>query len=196
MGIQRTNGFTLLEVLVVMLLASMIALLMMEALSYVYTIQQRVAASTERMQTKAMVRDWLRGVLKGIQPDYPHGGHLFQGSADTLSGLTTTPLVPGQYGLSPFALALEHDDLNDQTQVFYVASNQKIELMRVPGGDAHFAYQDREGTVHANWPPPLGLWPQTPALIRLESSEMTLMVTPEGPHQPPLKQNAFFGGSP
>lgn len=183
------RGFTLLEMLVVLIITSLAAGLLMEASTHVLGLQQRLNAQLERLRGPALSADWLRQVVQGLQPDYDDGAHRFTGTARGFAGLTTNALSGAYGGLEPFAVVLQHDAATDTTTLRYApgagagavagrmadalpedvnGAGRAVVLLRWPGNAQRLRYWDDKGAPHEDWPPPLGQWPPLPRAITLE----------------------------
>lgn len=161
------RGFTLMEMLVVMLLTAMITAVLFQGLQQVIGLQKRFGAELYDTQQGAMIRQWFRRVINGLLPDYPNGRHLFRGEAKSMTGLTLTSLMdePGQ--LLPFTWRIRFDPLQEQSQLTYGKNSSSQVILSWPGRSGHFSYYDQQGNAHDTWPPPFGDWPQIPAVIEL-----------------------------
>lgn len=178
-------GFTLVEMLVVMVLTAMITTLLMGGLSLVHRLQSRFGPEIFNSQHGAMYADWFRMTVNGLMPDYADGEHRFKGEPDRLSGLTLSPLDQPDGTLAPFAWALRFDPQLGQTQLVYGDSPDSPPILAWPGNEGRFSYVDQQGDVHTSWPPPFGSPAQLPAAIRLEmpvdQSPQWLVAVPLGP---------------
>ena len=180
----RQRGFTLLEMLVVMILVSLISATLIQAMGYIFDIQQRAGNQTWRMQEKSMSEDWFRQTVEGLQPDDQDGKNKFMGDDHQFSGLTTNSLTENYGGLSPFSFSLHHDYQSGSTRLAYGAKDDDPAILFWNDEAIKFVYIDAKGDPHDSWPPALGLWPQLPSLIRLEGTKFTLVAAPSGPMEP------------
>lgn len=213
-GVPR--GFTLVEMLVVLIITSLAAALLMQASTHVLGLQQRLNAQLERLRGPALSADWLRQVVQGLQPDYHDGVARFSGTARGFSGLTTNPLSGAYGGLEPFAVVLQHDAATDTTTLRYapgagpgaVAARMAdalpeggptVALLRWPGNAQRLRYWDERGGPHEDWPPPLGQWRPLPSAITLEGdadgagAPWLVVATHQGPLWPQLRPRDVIG---
>ncbi len=181
---ERNAGFTLLEVLVVLVILGMASTILLQALGQVYRLQTRFGTQLAQSQGGAMFADWYRQVIQGVQTDVIGGAGVFKGSESELSGVSTTALTTEYGAPTRFTLTLNHDGGSDLTQVVYSSSSSRMNLMSWQGGGtARFVYQDEKGERHDQWPPPSGQWPQLPKLILLEwraDTPQLLVAVPRG----------------
>lgn len=161
-------GFTLVEMLVVLLIVGMVSGLLFEGAAQLVSMQARLERQLTGLRGEALRADWLRQVVQGLQPDYADGKQIFKGSPRAFSGLTTNPLSAGYGALQPFAVTLTHEAADDSMRLSYGSGNKATVLLSWPGGRGRLSYTDDVGKTHEEWPPPLGLWPQLPRAITLE----------------------------
>lgn len=161
-------GFTLVEMLVVLLIVGMVSGLLFEGSAQLMGMQARLDSQLTRLRGEALHADWLRQVVQGLQPDYVDGKQIFKGSPRGFSGLTTNPLSAGYGGLQPFAVTLTHDAAPNSMLLGYGSGGNASVLLSWPGDQGRLRYLDDRGEAHEDWPPPLGLWPQLPSAITLE----------------------------
>jgi len=150
------RGFTLVEMLVVLLIVGMAGSLLFEGAAQVMNIQARFGSQLASLRDEALRADWLRQLVEGLQPDYAEGKQVFKGSPRGMSGLTTNPLSAGYGGLAGFALVLQQDTARAETVLRYGADKDAPEILRWAGDQGRFIYSDYKGELHEAWPPPLG----------------------------------------
>lgn len=187
--ISRPRGFTLVEMLVVLLIVGMAGSVLFEGAAQVMNVQARFESQLARLRGEALRADWLRQLVEGLQPDYPDGKGVFKGSPQGFSGLTNNPLSADYGGLAAFALVLKYDQTRNETVLRYGAEKDAPELMRWVGDRGRLRYSDNKGELHDNWPPPTGFWPQLPTAIYVEGwrdgAPWLAVATPYGPTLPP-----------
>ena len=197
-NICTSRGFTLVEMLVVLLIVGMASSLLFEGSAQVMAMQARFNGQLERLRGESLRADWLRQVVQGLQPDYPDGAHTFKGSARGFSGLTTNPLSTSYGGLAAFAVELQRDTLHHEMVLRYGNNKGAPELLRWKGDQALLRYVDATGEAHDAWPPPLGQSPQLPAAIYLEggtdTGKVVVIASPNGPTAPIQRARDFFKG--
>lgn len=198
---RRRKGFTLLEMLVVLIIVSMISGILFEALGQIYKLQSRFGVHLAETQQGAMYNDWYRQIVQGIQNDYNLGKDTFKGSSNSFTGVTTSPLSLDYGTPTGITLSLEYNSQNETTDLLYLASDHKTRLSSWPGQHStKFIYVDDKGERHDVWPPEFGLWPQLPDMIMLQyqkdGEQQFLVAAPRGPKEakPPIQQ--FLGESP
>lgn len=160
------RGFTLLEMLVVLVLISLISMLLFEGVSYVLHLRSGFLGQLEDSQKGVLQEHWFRSTSSAIVTDYQKGAHIFKGNERQFSGLTIAPLDNVTGMPSPFAWQLKYS--NGITTLDY--QNSRGESWRVSrwlGDEGHFRYMAADGKWHRKWPP-FGLQSaQIPRMIRL-----------------------------
>jgi len=189
-GSQR--GFTLVEMLVVLLIVGMVSGLLFDGTAQLMGMQARLERQLTRLRGEALRADWLRQVVQGLQPDYEDGKQIFKGSPRGFSGLTTNALSAGYGAPEPFAVTLAHNAAQNSMLLGYGNGRNASVLMSWPGNRGRFLYLDDRGEAHEDWPPPLGLWPQLPRTITLEGERdgapWLIAAAHFGPTSPVMRQ--------
>lgn len=102
---KTTTGFTLLEVLVVLMLLSMVTGALFEGLSYTMGVRRGILTRLYRQRSGILQSFWLRSVLSGTVPVAPPREGEFSGTLETISGVSIGTLggisgAPGQYSMT------------------------------------------------------------------------------------------------
>lgn len=190
----KSSGFTLVEILVVLIIVGMVSGILLQALSQIYRLQGRFGQQLAQSQEGAMYANWFRQVIQGLQTDYPQGKDIFRGTETSLQGLSISPLSSdGAAGPTSIALKIVHDGSSEITQLQYESGSQKTPLFVWPGNKGgKFSYVDAAGERHAQWPPALGQWPQLPTVILLQTpqgaDQQLLAAVPSGSKEPKQRQ--------
>ena len=189
----NSSGFTLVEILVVLIIVGMVSSILLQALSQIYRLQGRFGQQLAQSQEGAMYADWFRQVIQGLQTDYPLGKDIFTGTETSLQGLSISPLSSdGAAGPTNITLKLVDDGNGAVTHLQYESAGQKTPLFVWPGkAVGKFIYVDAEGERHAQWPPALGEWPELPTVILLQTlqggDQRLLAAVPRGSKEPKLR---------
>lgn len=161
---KRKRGFTLLEVLVVLVLLSLISALVFEILNQTASLRGQFLETLEELQQGVIREHWFRSSVSALTPDYPpeegvgvvfqtRKPQLFQGKETEFTGLTISALdnnigIPTTFG---WQLAFE----NNETILRYKNSDEHWwEVMRWEGNEGFFSYQALDGSWHKTFPLP------------------------------------------
>ena len=197
MSRSQSRGFTLVEILVVLIISGFIVTILLQSLHQVFRLQTQFDNEIFHTQNGAMYADWFRQSINGLVPDYDGGKQKFRGEQRSMSGLTLAPLDRETGTLTPFVWRLEFDARADQTRLVYGDANDKaaLQILRWQSNNGRFIYVDVENEAHDSWPPFLGRWPQLPSAIYLESGEAKqlrlLVATPRGALTPPQQRKVL-----
>lgn len=187
------RGFTLLEMLVVLVLTGMISTLLFQALQQVFRLETHFGRELFNTQEGEMHVQWFRQTVNGLVPDQPTGRDRFKGTGREIAGLTISPVDTMPASLVPFAWRLHFDAGSGQTQLRYGLADSAPVVMEWPGNSGRFVYYDGKDDAHDSWPPAMGKWPQLPKAIFLETmsplDKRVVVAVPRGPDEPLPRQS-------
>ncbi|WP_334021624.1 PulJ/GspJ family protein [Alteromonas sp. S015] len=155
---RAERGFTLLEMMVVLVIVSLISVLLMQGFSFVIGLQERIRVQLVTVQNVELKEQWFRLVTRAIIREDTAPDDRFQGDNNQFSGTTLQPLhnklgVPTQV-----QWRIEYDGEN--TSLFYSeADEEPIRIISWRGREQSFQYLDEEGVFHDEWPPEDSLMP-------------------------------------
>ncbi len=189
------RGFTLLEMLVVLILTGMITGILMQGLHQVFRLQTHFSRELFNTQQGEMYTEWFRQSVNGLMPDYADGKHKFKGSQREFSGMTLSPLNMAAETLVPFVWRLRFAPKTGQTQLQYGSADDAPAVLAWRGNSGQFVYFDANGEPHDDWPPLLGKWPQLPKAIYLENRNTDepriIVAVPKGLENPLPRQRDY-----
>lgn len=146
------KGFTLLEMLVVLVLFSLTGTLLMQGYTQLLQLRSRFMEQLKQQQVTTLQRHWLHSVIAGAFPDRPNGAHIFNADRKRLQGLTIGALDANAGAPYPFELVLESG--NAETALRYKTGAGAVWTLAVwPQPQITFGYQDHTGQWHSTWPP-------------------------------------------
>ena len=184
---QAARGFTLFEMIVVIVITGLMGAVLMQGFSIVLATRLSVTSTIADLQTIVINQNIPVDPLRGILPDYRNNPNQFKGQARTMSGQTLRPLLSPGGAPTPFKMSLDYEAGSNQTVLTYEEPGlAKTELARWPGSGQSFKYRDISGDWQASWPPQAST-SQTPWLIWIDTGSDVANMTPliaavSGPH--------------
>lgn len=173
------SGFTLLETLIGLVIAALIALVTLDSLSAVAAHAARLMEQGRRQTDRTLALMPLQRALEEAVPDYHDAAGIFEGEARLIRGLTMAP-PSGAAGL-PARFELRIETRGGQAVLVYLEQDRQLIVTSLEG-DPAFTYQDNSGRLHEAWPPVEGLGAgdplyqvPVPALILVRSGDNTLL---------------------
>jgi general secretion pathway protein J len=176
---RAAGGFTLLEMLVVLVLVGLVATLLAQALWQSFDLVQRAREQTADVGRAQMRVEWFRSLAQGLQADNADGPAVFQGQARRFAGLTTAPPAEEDGVVRAVTVELDYARADDQTMLVARArGGPAVTLMQWEGNSGAFEYLDADGRRFESWPPPFGrALPQLPRAIVLRGGSSAAPVT-------------------
>jgi prepilin-type N-terminal cleavage/methylation domain-containing protein len=153
----RQRGFTLVEVLVVLIITGLVSSILFEGLSQSVRIRRTAGIELSRVQRDAMKVAWYRQVVNALVPDYPDGTERFKGGPTAFTGLSTASVGIVLDSAAPVAMALAIDVATNTTSVRVTTVDAggrgtTVELLKLDGSDYAFRYLDDQDQVNNEWP--------------------------------------------
>lgn len=200
---RRGRGFSLLEMLVVLLIAGMALTLTTQAVGQYQRAHASAAANERAGRQYRLSESWLRSSARGLVaiaesplPTVTRIGSRgatapqFAGHPEGFSGTTLLPVLAGQ-GV-PTLQQWEVRTGAAGTDVLHLVEDGEELVLSLPGrGGLRFHYLDAGGGMHDRWPPAQGTWPQLPRALALEvagdedgAPAMTIVAAIAGPPDP------------
>ena len=179
---ERARGFTLLEMLVVLLIAGMALALTTQALGQYQRAQTRAIANERAGREHRLSEAWFRDSVRSLYPAAAKGAQVarattqlgmngaapvFEGTAQGFTGVTLAPVLAGQ-GVPVLQAWRSVRDRNGVTRLELEEEGKTLQLSLPRARELRLHYLDPEGKLHAQWPPRLGLWKQLPEAVLLE----------------------------
>lgn len=167
---MRSRGFSLLEALVTLVILSMIATVLMQSLSQVLGLRERVLRSEREARIAGLEERWFRESVGAAVADLPGAAAVFQGDARAVRFLGLDPVGGGAAGPVEWRLAADGAGLG----LDYREGTRRFRFDGLALREGQFRYLDAEGRWQPRWPPEAaeggdarpGPVPSAPALPR------------------------------
>lgn len=158
------RGLTLLEMMVVLLIASMAVTLAFQSLQQWQRTNATIASIGSANQQTLLTESWIEASLRGLTPveDAP-----FKGDASQIVGVSIQPVQLQQGSTTPTTWTIRKTN----TACFLDLTEGRLPTLALPLAEterATFVYLDTAGNSYDQWPPQSGLHEQLPALIALK----------------------------
>ncbi len=160
---RQQDGLTLLEMLVVLLIAGMAIALGFQSLGQWRRANASISNISGATQQTTLTEAWLESSLRSL---IPLKEVEFQGTGDRLSGISVQPVQSHQGGATEVEWSIHREGADQLLTV--TESGRKLDLPLPGATGASFGYMDKEGRLHEQWPPKLGLHDQLPVMIVLK----------------------------
>jgi len=154
LGIKRSRGLTLLEVLVALAILTLLMAVLMAGWLQATQAQSRLTDAAQRMQQRQQISHLLRRFVAEALEPVPGSGTVFTGDAATLTAESTSAPEPTA-GAAPLA-----------TRLGFTGTPRRLEVLAQGQTSAEYpwrferaaiAYVDEAGQGHDQWPPLQGL---------------------------------------
>ena len=165
-------GFTVLEMLVVLVVVGLIAVSLFEGVGRLSDMSWRLGPFLQKSERDQLTKFWFRQSINGAWPDRKDGAHVFAGGATQVSGLTLAPLneYPGRP--TEFSWQLVYDSLRDQTALVYTGFGARaLEVRQWHGSKIKFSYLAPDLAWRDAWPPGIEQAAQLPLAVRLFAAD-------------------------
>lgn len=174
------RGFTLLEMLVVLVLTALVVGIVFEGLGRVADLRVRLARHLDGALDETIVGSWFRASVAALQTDLEGAPGAFRGGPQEMSGLTLKPIELPAGAPTAFAWRLVTETASGTVRLGYRgADGTWREIAAWPGTGARFLYAGPDGEWRNEWPPPLSggaplgqvvsrQRPQLPRFVRLD----------------------------
>ena len=179
------QGFTLLEVVVVLMISGLISVILMQGLSLVLESRLRVAGAIDNLGRTGVQASIMTSPLKGLLPDYADGPDVFFGDKKRIRGLTLTPLQGTSGAPTGFGMILDYDVVDNNTVLtYYERGYDPLVIARWDGNQGEFSYRGRSGDWAEAWPPDRTDVKQTPRSVMVQTGikDTTYVIRVLAPH--------------
>jgi general secretion pathway protein J len=145
----NARGFSLLEALVTLVILSMIATVMMQSLSQVLDLRERVLRSERDARVAALEERWFRESIGAAVADLPGAAGAFQGDSRSMRFLGLDPLDGS--GLAVVEWRIEATPAGARLELRQ--GDRAWPLRGGFGAATGFRYLDAAGRWQSRWPP-------------------------------------------
>lgn len=188
-------GFTLLEVLVVLLVVALIAASLFEGLARFNDARSRFGLHAPGNSDKDSLLDfWFRETVNSAWSGAEGDAPVFIGNRATFSGLTLMPLDRSPGAPTEFKWDLVYNSLSDRTTLVYTGvDGRPRELRSWAGSRIGFSYLGSDLVWHDDWPIDGQHTGQLPLAVRLFASTQhwTVVAAVKGETTPAPRVNGL-----
>ena len=160
---RRQAGLTLLEMLVVLLIAGMAIALGFQSLGQWRRANAAISSISGATQQATLTESWFESSVRSL---IPLEEVAFAGKPDELTGIAVQPVQSHQGGATEITWLIKRQ--GGELQLSVDEEGRQLDLPLPGVTEASFAYMDKEGRLHEQWPPKLGLHDHLPATILLQ----------------------------
>jgi prepilin-type N-terminal cleavage/methylation domain-containing protein len=166
---EAAAGFTLVEMLVVLVIVALISGVLLSAFERVLDIRLRLAAFLDGVDAPVLVADWFRASVGGLVPDAETGRNRFAGTAHRMSGLSLAPLNAAAGVPTQILWEVVFDADAGRSYLRYRnGEDRTMTIASWPGDYGGLHYCGDDLACHDSWPLD-DRSIQLPALIRLDA---------------------------
>ncbi|HEY4559822.1 MAG TPA: prepilin-type N-terminal cleavage/methylation domain-containing protein [Lysobacter sp.] len=176
----RVRGFTLMEVLVVLVIVSLTTAALFQMLGIYRIARERVSAQVAEVDRRTLVQEWFTDSIHGL---LAIEGEPMRGRASGFSATTLNPLcgTPG----APASVQWTLESSAEGWRLRYAEDGQARWSAPVQSREApRFLYFAADGTPSSQWPPALGVQTPLPASVALVRDGRVEMASVLGPLEP------------
>ena len=159
-GATRIRGFTLVEVLVVLMLTGMIAVLLLQMMTILFRGYDQIGRIQGEVSLNSMRNGWFRDSINALAASLDEE-FSFAGTPAQMTGFTMAPLVSRQGKLTMMAWEIRYKAKG--TELWYAETGLEPALIgQWPDSELRFAYRGQNSGWMDTWPPadlPAGVLP-------------------------------------
>lgn len=171
---RAAQGFTIIEMLIVMVIVALISGILVTAFERVLDVRTRLVVFLDGTDTPNLIAGWFRGSVEGLMADLKDGADRFSGAPRRMIGLSVAP-IGGPPGVpTRITWEIAYDPATDRTYLRYQSANHaQLTIASWPKDRGGFQYCDPDLSCYRSWPPPAdpGTRPasELPALVLLDA---------------------------
>ena len=149
---RTDKGFTLLEVLIVLVLLSLVVSLLAAGLSMTFSLRERLLEQQQQLRVQTLESHWFRSVCSSFTPEQKPGGEHFSGTPLRIQGLALSPLLSAAGAPRRVELLLEQQGPVVVLQ-YRQDTGKLLEIGRWQADSGSFVFFDSEWKQQDRWPP-------------------------------------------
>lgn len=178
---HRQRGLTLLETLVTLIIAAMVATLMSEGLYQLGRVEQRMGTGQLQARLERLHTLWLQQALEGLRAGEIGTADAVRGGPRQIQGVSSMLPVAEPAGPMPISLSLAYRQNLDQTELTLEVGApegrlQSTVLARWKGDEGRLSYLDPRGEWVSDWPPRIPNAPLLPRAVAVHASGDRLLL--------------------
>jgi prepilin-type N-terminal cleavage/methylation domain-containing protein len=164
-----TRGFTLVELLVVLVVIGLISTVLLTGFERVLDIRLRLAGFLDGVEAPVLVADWFRASVGGLVADPVAGPGRFAGTARRLSGLSLAPVAAAAGVPTRIAWSVVYNEESGRSELRYRnGAAAEMLIASWPGDSGGLSYCGADLVCRDTWPPDRNA-AQLPRLVRLDA---------------------------
>ncbi|MBA59961.1 MAG: hypothetical protein CMQ40_12430 [Gammaproteobacteria bacterium] len=173
---RKLRGFTLIEVLVVLLLTSIASAFLFDASSNLAHLIRKIERTTQVGKKEKLATTWVRDLVgASIAVEPMDKLYAFAGEPGFLRGVSSSSIFEESGKLAHYSLFLQSRGKNT-VLIYQERENSAIELMERKG-EVSFYYENTAGNRYRSWPPRKEFQGSLPRLVVLAGTEgMPLLI--------------------
>ncbi len=146
----RDKGFSLVEVLVVLVLVSMMSTLLLQGTTFLYGNYARAVSLQEAFRSQQLPLSWFRNSVSQLVANLDDEFY-FEGDRTKFSGFTLAPLHGEEGAFTAVTWRLDVDG-RDIRLWYDQPGHQSVLVRHWRGADASFSYMTETGAFISSWP--------------------------------------------
>jgi prepilin-type N-terminal cleavage/methylation domain-containing protein len=164
-----SGGFTLVELLVVLVIIGLISGVLLTGFERVLDIRLRLGEFLDGVEAPVLVADWFRASIGGLVPDAPDGPDKFIGAPRKMIGLSLAPINATAGVPTRITWQIVFNDQTRRSELRYSNEEQPDMIIASwPGNIGALWYCGSDFVCHDTWPPDKEA-AQLPSLVRLDA---------------------------
>lgn len=166
---NEASGLTLLELLVVLVLASLLGMLVIQGTGFFLGRYERVARVGRAASQAVRQQGWFVSTVQGMVPSF-RDNRRFEGESGAFEGLTLRPLATQSGRPTRVRWSIDTGSEGSSAVAYAEEGGVKWTVLPLPDSNVSFQYADSAGRWHDHWPLDVRSQHAIPNTVRLVSS--------------------------